>query len=122
MRKLNFLFCVLLCVCNMLTAQNVGIGTTTPTTILHVVSLADEPLLTLDANPMQSGSNPLIRLRNSTGDDLMWIHSNDPSNLFMGVDAGKLTSGLANIFLGQNSGQMNTIGNSNVAVGTSALF
>ena len=109
-------------------AGNTGIGISAPLGKLHVKGNADASQLIIDANATQSNTQPLIRLRNSAGTDLLHIHSDDPSNIFIGLNAGKLNflssqgTGLANTFIGFNSGAANTTGNYNTATGYDALY
>ena len=107
---------------------NVGVGTTSPSYKLYVKGTTNASQLVIDAYSTQSNSQPLIRLRNSAGTDLLHIHSDDPSNIFIGLNAGKSNflsaqgTGLANTFVGSNSGAANTTGNYNTATGYDALY
>jgi hypothetical protein len=103
-------------------AQNVGIGTLTPSSKLQIIGSADTTQLIIDANGTQSNTHPLIKLRNSIGQDLMWIHADTWINLFIGVNAGRVNSGIPNTFIGGNAGYSNTLGGENVAIGYQALF
>src|SRR6476660_9854805 len=90
-------------------AQNVGIGTTTPAAKFHIKGTADTTQLLIVANSTQSNTKPLIRLRKGDGSDLMWIHSDDSSNVFMGINAGRANNaagglGIVNTFIGSSSG------------------
>jgi hypothetical protein len=106
----------------------VGIGTTAPAFRLHVKGGANISQVTIDAYSAQTNAQPLIRIRNSAGADLMHIHSDNSSNIFIGVNAGKSNSlysptiGLSNVFIGSNAGTTNTTGNYNAAVGYYALY
>ena len=128
MKKLLFLSYLLPVIffSNHLLAQNVGIGTTTPAGKLHIKGSADTSQLTIDANATQTNVHPLIRLRNSSGVDLMHINSDEPNNVFIGLNAGRannsLGGGLYNTFIGTQSGFYNTTGNSNTGVGREALI
>src|SRR6187401_3311400 len=73
-------------------SQNVGIGLLSPAGKLHIKGAADAAQLIIDANTTQSNTNPLIKLRNSIGDELMWIHSDHLSNSFFGYYAGRLNN------------------------------
>lgn len=103
--------------------QNVGIGTTTPAGKVHIKGSHDTTQLVIDANATQSNTQPLIRLRNAVGDDIMHIHADKQSNLFIGVDAGKLnTYGRYNNFVGLFSGSSNISGSYNIANGAYSLY
>lgn len=92
------------------------------------VAAQNESKLVLDAGSIQTNSNPLIRLRNSSGNDLMWLHSDANSNTFVGFGSGQLNfpsnviDGVQNTFLGSVAGQFNSTGFENTAVGYAALF
>ena len=110
-------------------AQNVGIGTNTPASKLHIKGSADASQLIIDANSTQNNTHPLIKFRNSNGTDLMWIHADDSSNTFVGLNTGRVNSvnhftgsGIFNTFIGSNAGYLNTTGKSNTANGFDALF
>ena len=107
-------------------SQNVGIGTATPAARLHIKGAADTSQLVIDANSIQSNTRPLIKLRTSTGTELLRIHSDDTSNLFIGLNAGRVNSatpsgGTYNTFVGGSAGRSNTTGIYNTATGESAL-
>lgn len=104
-----------------------GIGTTSPSSKLHVKGNVDASQLIIDANATQSNTNPLIRLRNPAGTDLLHIHSDDPSNVFIGLNAGKQNTiyqgqSIANTFIGSNSGASNKYGSYNTASGDHSLY
>jgi len=105
---------------------NVGIGTITPASKLHIKGSADVSQLIIDANSTQNNSNPLIKLRNSGGTDLMWIHSDDNQNVFVGLNAGRINNaaggGGYNTFIGSGAGYTNTTGGDNTANGNEALY
>jgi hypothetical protein len=107
-------------------AQNVGIGTNTPASKLHIKGTADTTQLIIDANSTQSNTKPLIKLRKSDGTDLMWIHSDNPTNTFVGLTAGRVNNasdgGILNTFIGSNAGYSNTAGGYNTAIGNAALY
>ena len=102
--------------------NNVGIGTTSPTGKLHIVGSADIPQLIIKANSTQSNTNPLISLRDNSNNTLLWIHSDNFSNCFVGRETGKMNgSGYNNSFFGGFSGSANTSGHTNTGLGYSAL-
>jgi trimeric autotransporter adhesin len=107
--------------------QSVGIGTVIPNAKLHIKGSADTSQLVIDANAAQSNSKPLIRLRKSNDIDLMGIHSDDTSNVFIGHNTGRLNNpdingGVFNTFTGSNSAFSNTSGYWNTAGGAKALY
>ncbi len=124
MKKI-YLLTAFIIITGSVTAQNVGIGTTAPASKLHVKGSVDTTQLTIDANSTQSNIHPLIKLRSSSGSDLMWIHTDEPSNIFIGRNAGRINNafggGLKNTFIGSNAGFSNTTGNFNAATGSDAL-
>jgi len=107
---------------------NVGIGTASPEGKLHIKGTADTTQLIIDANSTQSNTNPLIKLRSSSGTILMHIHSDAPENTFVGLDAGRVNSygspfyGHWNTFIGSEVGHSNTTGWGNTATGVGALY
>ncbi len=102
---------------------NIGVNTNVPTGKVHIKGNADAAQLVIDANTTQSNTQPLIRLRNSSGVDLMHIHSDNSTNTFVGLHTGKLNNGgTYNSFLGSDAGASNTTGNDNTACGWGALF
>lgn len=107
-------------------AQNVGIGIDTPEARLHIRGYANASLLLLDANQKQTAGNPLIKLRSSNGLDLLWIHSDDSSNSFVGQLAGQnnqpFNGGIGNSFFGSSSAAFNNSGANNTAIGRQALY
>ena len=104
---------------------NIGINTASPTGKLHIKGSADAAQLIIDANATQSNSNPLIKLRNSSGADLMWIHSDHPLNTFVGLNAGRVNDatggGTSNTFIGSSAGYTNSTGHDNTAIGVGTL-
>ncbi|HLF62738.1 MAG TPA: tail fiber domain-containing protein [Saprospiraceae bacterium] len=107
-------------------SQNIGIGTPTPAGKLHVKGAANISQLIIDANGTQSNTSPLMKLRNSLGTDLMWIHSDNVNNTFIGLNAGRVNNaaggGTNNTFLGRDAGYSNTTGYWNSAIGVEALY
>lgn len=102
---------------------NFGIGTTAPSTKLHVKGSSNSTQFIIDANATQSNANPLFKLRTSTGTDLLSIHSDNATNIFIGNNAGlnnSTGSGVSNVFIGESSGKANTTGNSNVFIGVAS--
>src|SRR5688572_3618015 len=86
-------------------AQNVGFGITAPLGKVHIKGSLDASQLVIDADTTQANTNPLIKLRKSDGTDLMWIHSDNPLNVFVGINAGRVnspTGGLNNTFIGKD--------------------
>ncbi len=110
----------------LICAQNVGVGLLTPAGKLHVKGSADMSQLIIDANSTQTNLKPLIRLRKSDGTNLMWIHSDDSTNVFLGFKAGRSNvigpQGVSNTFIGSRAGYSNTNGRDNTIVGTNAFF
>ena len=125
MKKINLLI-VLITLASSLTAQNVGIGTVVPTAKLHINGTSDTTQLLIDANSVQSNTKPLIKLRNGSGLELLRVHSDDTSNLFIGRNAGRVNDaaggGNSNSFMGSRSGYSNTTGYENTAIGRNALL
>ena len=108
---------------------NVGINTDAPAGKLHLKASADATGLVIDANSIQSNTNPFIKFRSSTGTELMWIHSDDTSNVFLGLNAGRTNvpdfatlEGVRNSFIGSGAGFSNTTGHANTAMGYHALY
>jgi len=105
---------------------DIGINTTSPAGKLHIKGSADASQLIIDANGTQSNTNPLIKLRNSSGNDMLWIHSDSPLNTFIGFNAGRVNNagggGIYSTFIGRDAGYSNTIGSSNTANGNAALY
>ena len=107
-------------------SQNVGIGTINPLAKLHIKGVADTTQLQIDANSVQSISHPLIKLRTSSGAELLRIHSDNPANVFVGQFAGRQNNSTANggnnnTFIGGGSGYSNGFGSENTATGANAL-
>ena len=105
----------------------VGIGITSPTAKLHVKGNTDVSQLIIDAYSLQTNAQPLIRLRSSTGVDLMHIHSDNITNTFVGLNAGRVNNafsgdGSYNSFFGSGAGYSNTSGSYNTATGFEALY
>jgi hypothetical protein len=86
------------------------------------LSAQNESKLVIDAGSGQTNTNPLIRLRNSSAADLLWIHSDHISNAFLGVYAGVNNSGFNNAFIGASAGAFNQGASFNTGLGASALY
>lgn len=103
----------------------IGIGTSSPAARFHIKGAATGTQLIVDAGTSQSNTEPLIRLRNAAGLDLLNIHSDDTSNIFIGVHAGRMnvasSGGRYNTFIGSRAGESNVDGYWNTAVGHNAL-
>lgn len=125
MRKF-YLLITFIAITGTLAAQNIGIGTPVPVARLHLKASDNSSQLVIDANSTQNNWNPLIRLRDSDDNDLLWLHSDDPTNVFLGKDAGISndinTGGINNCFIGKGVGYANINGAYNIAVGPVALF
>ncbi len=87
-----YLLLVFVSASGIIVGQNVGVGTSTPKAKLHIKGNSDTSQLLIDAWSSQSNSQPLIRLRDATGTDLLHIHSDAQFNVFMGFSAGSLNS------------------------------
>ncbi|MFH1120705.1 MAG: hypothetical protein V1775_12860 [Bacteroidota bacterium] len=107
-------------------AGNVGIGIPAPAGKLHVKGTTDVSQLIIDANSTQSNTQPLLKLRKSNGTDLMWIHSDNINNVFIGENAGRMNNpaggGIYNTFIGRLAGYSNTTGVDNIAIGPYSLY
>ena len=91
---------------------------------LNIKGTTNVSQLVIDADSAQGNFNPLIRLRKSDGTDLLSIHSDNGSNVFIGLNTGIANipgTGVRNTFIGGNSGVNNTAGSQNTAIGESAL-
>src|SRR5258706_5932800 len=127
--KKNFiriLYIATLSHCHIVTfSQNLGIGNIAPAGKVHITGSSDISQLIIDANSTQNNLNPLIKLRMSDGTDLLWIHTDDPSNVFVGLNTGRVnnkTNGVSNTFIGRDAGYSNSTGHENSANGYSALY
>ncbi|HUR31906.1 MAG TPA: hypothetical protein VMZ69_10780, partial [Saprospiraceae bacterium] len=105
-------------------SQNkVGLGTVNPQARLHIKGEDNISQLCIDADTQQTNLSPLIRLRKSDGTDLMWIHSNIPENIFIGLNSGQsITNGGYNTAVGKYALKENTSGDYNSAFGANALL
>ncbi len=119
----SFLFICIFTILHLSTfGQNVGIGTLMPEAKLHIKGAVDVSQFIIDANLNQSNFHPLIKLRDSSGADLMWINSDNSTNVFVGFRAGRLNAGFSNTFIGGDAGYASAVANYNTACGESALF
>ncbi len=107
----------------------VGIGSVSPVSTLHIKATSNSSQLVIDAYANQYDSLPLIRLRNAAGYDLMHIHSDDSTNTYIGLNAGRKndttnlsSDGTNNTFIGSYAGANNTTGYSNTAIGSRVLM
>ena len=107
-------------------SQNVGVGTLLPAGKLHIKGSSNISQLIIDAHSAQSNTSPLFKLRNSLGNDLLWIHSDDSTNIFIGFKAGRVNmianGATYNNFIGWKAGFSNTGGSWNTAIGSNALY
>ena len=108
-------------------AGNAGIGINTPAAKLHIKGTANTSQLIIDASATQSNIQPLIRLRDASGVDLLHIHSDNIFNTFIGLNAGRTNTvspgvGVANTFIGSSAGYSNSTGFYNTAIGQAALY
>ncbi len=127
MKKYILLLTLSFAIIQLSFSQNVSIGTTTPAAKLHIKGSEDTTQLIIDAASTQSNIRPLIRLRKSNGTDLIWIHSDDTSNVFIGRNAGRLNTatingGIYNTFIGSGSAYSNTTGYLNTAAGANSFY
>src|SRR5258706_13386446 len=105
-------------------SQNVGIGIASSVSKLHIKGSENVSQLCIDADTIQTNIHPLIRLRSHNGTDLMWIHADNSTNVFIGVNSGRVNSGggVYNTFIGKEAGYSNTTGEGNTAIGNSSFF
>ncbi|MDP1709918.1 MAG: hypothetical protein Q8L21_03460, partial [Candidatus Komeilibacteria bacterium] len=108
--------------------EEVGVGTSTPSSKLNVAGTANAVQLIVNANATQSNSNPLVQLRKSDSSVLSSWHSDSAQNLFIGYlngtnnnISGTGSEGLDNIFIGYRTGNGNTTGTRNTALGSEAF-
>lgn len=123
MKFSGLIFLLFLLITNVSGQNNVGVGILAPVGKLHVKGTANVSQLIIDCNSSQSNSNPIIRLRSSSGNDLLWIHSDSPTNTFIGLNSGRVNgSGEHNTALGSGSLYSNNSGNNNTAIGSNSLY
>ncbi len=117
---------IFICVSITSYSQNVGVGTPAPVGKLHVKGAANVTQLVIDANNTQSNINPLIRLRSGAGNDLLWLHSDNALNTFLGFNAGSINDAnggaVNNTYIGNSVGFATTSGGANTGIGAKALF
>lgn len=101
---------------------NVGINTSSPVGKLHIKGSENVAQLIVDGSVDQSNNNPLVKLRRNNGLDVLWLHSDDPSNAFIGVEAGLNNGGVDNTAIGAGALRDNTTGERNTAIGLHALY
>lgn len=109
----------------MLLSQEVGLGTISPSSTLHIKGVGNMSQVIVQANNTQSNINPLIFLRQYNGDGLFDIHSDVGSNTFIGRFAGKnnfYLAGTNNTFVGGLAGYYNFNGMNNTGVGFRTLY
>ncbi|HQW01643.1 MAG TPA: FISUMP domain-containing protein [Saprospiraceae bacterium] len=109
-----------------LTAQNIGIGIPAPLGKLHIKGASDVSQLIIDAHTTQNNTSPLLKFRSSSGNDLLWMHTDTSLNTFIGIFAGRVNNamggGLFNTYAGSHAGFSSTTGNSNSGFGANSLF
>jgi len=98
---------------SVLSDGDIGIGTTAPASKLHVVGNSDQPQLIVQANSTQSNTSPLLQLRNSGGTEILRLHTDGYTNLFVGNMAGTNNTTANGTFVGAYAGYNNTTGGSN---------
>lgn len=109
------------------TANGLEIDGATYTKRLYVNGSSNVSQLIVRGNSTQSNTNPLFKLQKSDGTDLLTLHSDYYTNLFMGVASGSSNafslsvSGYDNTAVGYATLNKNTIGYLNTAVGKRAL-
>ena len=109
-------------------AQNVGINKTMPLGKLHIKGNNDTTALILETPGTQPDGQPFLKFIIGSTEALR-LHTDDPSNLFLGREAGKqneplpspFLQGMNNTFLGSWSGSQNTRGTDNTATGVYSL-
>lgn len=125
MKKLFFSAIFSLIIFCKLFSQNVGIGTNAPSGKLHIKGSTNQSVLTIDASAAQTNLHPLIRFRNAAGTELLHIHADDSTNIFMGYNAAKnYTASYPikdNVFIGSYVGINNSTGYYNTVVGSTAF-
>lgn len=104
--------------------QNVGIGSSSPEAKLHIIGSENISQLIIQSNGPQSNTNPLLKLRRFDS-DILWLHADNSSNIFIGVNAGRVNNtsldAYNNTFIGSDAGFSNTEGSRNTCVGSGSL-
>lgn len=99
---------------NNATGQNILAGSSNTT---HFI---------IRANATQSNANPLFKLQSSGGTDLLWMHSDNQVNTFIGVSSGSVNNfaggGTDNTGVGLETLANNTTGSLNTAIGKRSLI
>src|SRR5687768_13750733 len=91
---LSLLVVIFLCGASFGFSQNVGLSTTGPVGKFHIKGTEDKSQLIIDAYNGQTNTNPLIRIRESNGTNLLWINSDTSLNVFVGINAGRVNNKL----------------------------
>jgi len=93
---------------------------------LEVKGTSNNPQVMIDAYSGQTNSTPMIQQRNSSGTVIGAIHTDDATNIFMGVTAGSANNtsggGIKNLFLGNSAGNLNSTGTKNIYLGYRAGY
>lgn len=101
---------------------NIGIGITSSFgAAFHIKGSANSSQFAITANLTQSNTNPLLKFYKADGTDLLWIHSDRDTNVFVGNGSGQSnTTGFDNSFYGSGAGGSNTTGSDNSFYGKRA--
>jgi hypothetical protein len=100
-------------------------GTRAFTGAVTIEGSADTEQLIVQGHTTQSPSSPLIELRLWDGTPIGAMHTDNVSNIFLGVGAGYSSiagSALRNTFIGNNSGYNTSQGDNNVGIGQGSLL
>lgn len=106
----------------------ISIGTTSPQGKFHIAGTSNQPQLIVQAHENQSNDQPIVQIRETGGTELMRIHTDHPTNVFLGLSAGianQVSSGSMgqfNSFVGSESGFTNDQGSQNTALGYRTLY
>ena len=94
-----------------------------PLIITLTLNAQNESKLVVQAAPDQTNQNPLVRLIDHVGNDLLSIHSDDGTNVFFGNQiALNNYDGSRNVGIGTSALHANIYGSGNIAIGHQALF